>query len=74
MKLNIFICLLAICISFGEMFIQALNNAHFYYFILFLKIFYLFIFRGRGREDEREERNIELREKHQLVASHMEPD
>ena len=34
---------------------------------------YLFIFRERGREEEREERNIDVQEKHSLVASHTPP-
>ena len=40
---------------------------------LFLKIFYSFIFRERRRKGEREG-NIDLREKHCLVASCMHPD
>ena len=39
----------------------------------FLKdLIYLFLERWEEREEERE-RNIELREKHQLLASHMYP-
>ena len=38
------------------------------------KIFYLFIFRERGRMGKERERNIDAREKHQLVASHMHPN
>ena len=34
---------------------------------------YLFIFRGGEREKDRE-RNIDVREKHRLVASHTSPD
>ena len=37
-------------------------------FFFFLR-FYLFIFRGEGREGEREE-NIHVRERHQSAASH----
>ena len=33
---------------------------------------YVFLERGRGRE--KEERNIDMRDKHHLVASHMHPD
>ena len=38
-----------------------------YYVFFFLKI--VFILRERGREGERE-RNIDMQEKHQLLASH----
>ena len=39
----------------------------------FRKFHYLFLERGEGRDKERE-RNINVREKHHLVASHMHPD
>ena len=40
--------------------------------LFFIKRFYLYLERGEGREKERE-RNISVREKHLLVASHMHP-
>ena len=40
---------------------------HFYFFI-----FYLFLERGEGREKEKE-RNINVREIHQPIASHIPP-
>ena len=45
-----------------------------FYFTLFFKDFiYLFLQRGEERGKERE-RNIDVREKHRLVASPMYPD
>ena len=45
----------------------------FYFILYFKKIIYLFIFREREREGEREGEKINVREKHQLTASHMPP-
>ena len=43
--------------------------------LLFFKdLIYLCIFRERGREEEKRERNINVYDKHRLVASHMHPD
>ena len=41
--------------------------------LFFKEGIYLFLERGEGREKERE-RNIDVREKHRLVASHTAPD
>ena len=43
-------------------------------FISFIKRFYLCIFREKGRERERRERNIDVREKRQSVVSHAGPE
>ena len=43
-------------------------------FISFIKRFYLCIFRDKGRERERRERNIDVREKRQSVVSHAGPE
>ena len=50
------------------------NNLVFFLKDFFLLRFYLFILkRGEDREKERE-RNINVREKHRLAASHMSPN
>ena len=41
---------------------------------LFKKRFYVFIFREMGGSEKERERNIDVREKHQSVASQMPPD
>ena len=48
------------------------NATDFKLFNYFKDIIYLFLARGQGREKGRE-RNIDVREKHQLVASCMPP-
>ena len=51
-----------------------LKNCHAPFVLDFFKDFiYLLLERGGGREKERE-RNINVREKYRLVASHMRPD
>ena len=39
----------------------------------FCKIFFVFYFFYRDRREEKEKRNTDVREEHQLVASHMRP-
>ena len=47
------------------------------FLIRFVKRFYLFTFRERGKErgrrEKEKERNIDMQEKHQSVASHVPP-
>ena len=45
-----------------------LSKVSFYFFKVFLKKDFIYSERGEGREKERE-RNTDVREKHQLVAS-----
>ena len=57
---HLFTCLLTMCVLFGEMSVQVLCpffNSVIYLLIVeffFKKMFYLFLDRGEGREDERE--------------------
>ena len=50
-----------------------MKSCYFYFGILFKDVIYLFLERGEGRKKERE-RNIDVREKHLLVASLTCPD
>ena len=53
--------------------VSSVDVLHMLCFFFFFKIFiYLFLKRGEGREKDRE-RNIDVREKHGLSASHMRP-